>query len=93
MEKKYFTSVDACSCPDYQYRRGRLGQDCKHMAQLREAVEVVASHRARWAKTGREMGQDGRVKPRSADWQGKTRDDAPRVDRPASENPFVSLGR
>ena len=42
MEAKYFTSVDACSCPDYRYRKGPRGRDCKHIAALKLAVQVLA---------------------------------------------------
>lgn len=28
-----------CDCPDYQYRRKALGQDCKHIKMVKEAYE------------------------------------------------------
>ena len=45
---QYFTSTVSCSCPDYLYRRMRLGHACKHMQALRQAVALIASNRAKW---------------------------------------------
>ena len=47
---KYFTTVDGCSCPDFQYRRMRTGQDCKHQKSLRQALKLIAANTARWAE-------------------------------------------
>ena len=67
MEVKYFTSVDACSCRDFRYRKGRLGLACKHITTLRQAIEVIDEHKAKWATiSGREMGPDGHVKSHAA---------------------------
>jgi hypothetical protein len=33
-------SPEGCSCKDYEYRREKKGQDCKHMAAAREKSEM-----------------------------------------------------
>lgn len=42
-DKKYETTLEHCSCPDYQYRRRQAGQACKHMQvlaqELNETIE------------------------------------------------------
>ena len=47
---RYFTSLEACSRPDYVYRRMRTGQQCKHQKALRQALELLAANEARWAE-------------------------------------------
>ena len=36
---RYYSTPDACSCPDWQYR-GRL-RPCKHVRALRQAIDLV----------------------------------------------------
>lgn len=38
-EPRYYTTVAACSCPDWQYR-GRE-RACKHVLRLKEAVDLI----------------------------------------------------
>ena len=42
---EYFTTVDpaGCSCPGWRYRR-----DCRHYRELRAAMAIVASNKAKW---------------------------------------------
>ena len=47
---RYFTSTVACSCPDYVYRRMRLGLPCKHIRRLQEALALLSSNRAKWSE-------------------------------------------
>ncbi len=47
---QYFTSTVACSCPDYVYRRMRLGLPCKHIRRLREAEALLAANRVKWSE-------------------------------------------
>ena len=47
---RYYTSESACSCPDYVYRRMRLGLPCKHIWRLQEAEALIASNRAKWVE-------------------------------------------
>ena len=49
-EAKYFTSTEACSCPDWRFR-GRQ-RPCKHVEALRQAVAVIAATNAKWATKG-----------------------------------------
>ena len=44
---RYFTSSEACSCPDWAYR-GRY-RPCKHIKALREALAVLDANTAKWA--------------------------------------------
>ena len=43
---RYFTSLEACSCPDWHYR-GRQ-RPCKHVRELRQALAVLDSHKRKW---------------------------------------------
>ena len=47
---RYMTSTVACSCKDYQYRRMRRGEHCKHILSLRAALALIASNRAKWSE-------------------------------------------
>ena len=40
---RHYTTMDACSCPDWQYR-GRE-RPCKHVKALRAAVDLIDSQR------------------------------------------------
>ena len=42
VEVRHVTTLDACSCPDRQYRR----RECKHMARLAEAHALIAAQEA-----------------------------------------------
>ena len=44
---RYFTTVDACSCPDWRFR-GRY-RPCKHVKALREAEALLAANAVKWA--------------------------------------------
>lgn len=52
-QPNYYTTLEACSCPDYQYRLRERKENggCKHMRALREALEHVAAQRSfNWQK-------------------------------------------
>ena len=40
-EIRHYTTQDACSCPDYLYRRMQVGEDCKHMMTLKAAHQLI----------------------------------------------------
>ena len=44
---KHFTTIDppACSCPGWKWRHR-----CKHVDQLRRALALIASNRAKWVE-------------------------------------------
>ena len=46
-QARYFTTTEACSCPDWRWRRPEAG--CKHMLALRRAMAVVEANKAKWA--------------------------------------------
>ena len=52
---RYYTSTEACSCPDFVYRRMRAKQYCKHQKALNAALELIDANVAKW---------DGRTGPR-----------------------------
>ena len=44
---KYFSTLAACSCPDWKFRRRSPGQPCKHVKRLQDAralLEAQADH-------------------------------------------------
>ena len=45
-QSKHYTSIDpdACSCPGWYWR-----QRCRHVEELRQAVELVEANRRKWA--------------------------------------------
>ena len=50
---KYFTSETACSCPGWYWRHR-----CRHVEELRGAVELVAAHAAKWDEAGKTSSVD-----------------------------------
>ena len=44
---KYFTSTEACSCPQWRFRP--WARPCKHQKALRQAIELVDANRRKWA--------------------------------------------
>ena len=44
--RDYFTSLDACSCPDFRYRR--RARPCKHVAALRDAYKLIKAVLRKW---------------------------------------------
>ena len=48
-DSKYFTTADppACSCPGWYWRRR-----CRHVDELRVALALIASNRAKWVERG-----------------------------------------
>ena len=47
-QAKYFTTSEACSCPDWRWRRPEAG--CKHMRELRAAEALLEAHRTKWSR-------------------------------------------
>ena len=58
---RYFTSVDACSCPDWKFR-GRF-RPCKHVKALREAYETIKAANRKWDMVKGETTNDERLAP------------------------------
>ena len=54
---RYYTSTEACSCKDWEYRGSRPGKyhnkPCKHMASLRQALQLLGRNAAKWATAER----------------------------------------
>ena len=54
---RYFTTPEACSCPDWKWRGSKPGKyhgrPCKHMTALRRAVSLIAANNAKWATAER----------------------------------------
>ena len=44
----YFTTTNACSCPDYEFRKSRAGSHCKHQEALLDALALVYQTVRQW---------------------------------------------
>ena len=51
---RYYTSTEACSCPDWTWRGSRPGKHhgrpCKHITALRRAVSLLAQNSVKWSE-------------------------------------------
>ena len=43
---RYYTTLQACSCKDWRYRRKATG--CKHMRELAAALDIIERYKAKW---------------------------------------------
>lgn len=49
-QARYYTTTEACSCPDWRWRP--QARPCKHVVALCAAEALLAANRAKWDERG-----------------------------------------
>ena len=65
---RYYTTPDACSCPDWRWRRRAGG--CKHMRALVAALELIAANDRKWLRSDGSL--DGADRQHAREGDGKS---------------------